>query len=87
VAKSQTCSVQPPGVADICVAPSGPAQQPPTAPCGAGDQAGPGNGTCGPDGRVYYCYQTVWSLKDDCFARGVACVVEPPGLLSYGDDA
>jgi hypothetical protein len=79
LAKGETCVVEPSGVADICQA-SGRRLQPPTAPCGAGNQAGPDNGTCGPDGRVYYCYQGVWNLKDDCVARGVACVVEPAGV-------
>jgi hypothetical protein len=51
-------------------------QSGPSAPCGAGDQAGPYNGTCGPDGRVYYCYQGVWHLKDDCIAKQEMCVVQ-----------
>jgi hypothetical protein len=80
VAKSESCQVQPPGVADICVSASGPAQKGPSAPCGAGDQNGPNNGTCGPDGRDYYCYQGVWYLKDDCLAKGETCVVEPAGV-------
>jgi hypothetical protein len=75
-AKHVACHVNPPGVADQCAAPSGP----PTAPCGAGNNNGPDNGTCGGDGRVYYCYQGVWHLKDDCAGRGVACIVEPPGV-------
>jgi hypothetical protein len=79
VAKDQTCQVQPPGMADICVANSGPAMTGPSAPCGAGDQAGPHNGTCGPDGRVYYCYHGVWHVKDDCVAKSESCVVEPAG--------
>jgi hypothetical protein len=79
VAKSESCVVEPAGVADICQASSS-RLRPPTAPCGAGDQAGPNNGTCGSDGRVYYCYQGTWNLKDDCIARGVACVVEPAGV-------
>jgi hypothetical protein len=80
LAKQQMCEVQPPGVADICVSTAGGGQRPPSAPCGAGDQNGPHNGTCGPDGRVYYCYQGVWRLKDDCIAKSQSCVIEPPGV-------
>jgi hypothetical protein len=80
VAKAEQCFVEPPGVADICVTSGGPAQQPPSAPCGAGDLNGPNNGWCGPDGRVYYCYQYHWYLKDDCLAKSQTCVVQPSGV-------
>jgi hypothetical protein len=80
LAKQQICEVQPPGVADFCVAKSSGTERPPSAPCGAGDHAGPNNGMCGPDGRVYYCYQGVWRLKDDCVAKSQSCVVEPDGV-------
>jgi hypothetical protein len=29
---------------------------------------------------VYYCYQGVWYLKDNCAARGDSCVVEAPSI-------
>jgi hypothetical protein len=76
VAKHVGCIVEPPGVADKCAPPA----QPPTAACGAGDNNGPDNGMCAPDGRVYYCYQGVWRLKDDCVAKLESCIVEPPGV-------
>src|SRR5262249_28422476 len=80
VAENKSCIVQPAGVADTCGSSTIPGEQPPSAPCGAGDNNGPDNGMCGPDGRVYYCYQGVWRLKDDCAGRHAACIVEPAGV-------
>jgi uncharacterized membrane protein YgcG len=49
----------------------------PNSPCGAGDNNLSDNGTCGTDNRVYYCYQGVWHLKDDCVAKHEVCQVRP----------
>jgi hypothetical protein len=73
-ASAQVCLYNPSG-ADYC----GPALRPPTAPCGAGDQAGPNNGWCGSDNRVYYCYQTQWHLKTDCLHLNEKCTYNPNG--------
>jgi hypothetical protein len=61
--------------ADYC----GPTLRPPQSPCGAGDWAGPNNGTCGSDDRDYFCYQGVWRVKDDCPKTGRHCRYNPSG--------
>jgi hypothetical protein len=66
--------VEPNPQADRC---ENPPLEPPTAACGAGDNNGADNGWCGGDGRVYYCYQTVWHLKEDCVAEHLGCIKEP----------
>jgi hypothetical protein len=79
--ESQDVAIQdaPSEVEDVAES-SVPPMQPPNAPCGAGNQGGPDNGTCGPDGRVYYCYQGVWHLKEDCVKLGAGCIIEPPNV-------
>jgi hypothetical protein len=42
-----------------------------------GDNNGADNGWCGGDGRVYYCYQYAWHLKEDCVAEHLGCIKEP----------
>jgi hypothetical protein len=66
--------VEPNPQADRC---ENPPLEPPTAACGAGDNNGADNGWCGGDGRVYYCYQGVWHLKEDCVAEHLGCIKEP----------
>ena len=61
--------------ADYCSA----AFSPPAAACGAGDNNGPDNGTCGSDNKNYFCYQDVWHLKEDCQAEGKNCTHNASG--------
>ncbi|HEX8965123.1 MAG TPA: hypothetical protein VF820_01670, partial [Patescibacteria group bacterium] len=59
-----------------CCVPSGTSGAP-TSSCGAGNNNGSGNGTCGTDGNVYYCYQYAWHLKTTCSS---GCQTNPPGV-------
>lgn len=56
--------------------------QTPDASCEVGNDNGPDNGTCGPDGRLYYCCQQVWHLKEDCKAERRTCIM---GAKKYPD--